>query len=468
MSNRRSRMPKSRVTALAALAVSLPLALAAPALAVPAGPRPPASTAVPATGSAAAAAPAPHGRAVPAIPTGSVVQNGVPELTGAASPVTTRFTATLPAGTTGRVSALLAFDPDQLPGAGVTSWRVATRLHASCSVNRGPYQACDWTADIPSDDDPLASYLRVPLPAADAGGTITYDVRMSADYGALPEDQLLHGWMEVTDADGNALAVGGAQIQYRTGVMPAAYRGALYARDTAGVLWRYEGNDTYLTHVPLKPRARVGGGWNAYTAIVPLGGQSADAQGDLVARDKAGVLWYYAHSGNPAQPFKSRVKVGGGWNAYTALSAISGERYRAGDLVARDRSGTLWRYRATGNPARPFAARLKVGGGWNAYTSITAYGGGVVARDAAGVLWSYWPAIDPHATDPFMPRLKVGGGWNAYTAFSGTMIGHYGSGDSLFARDRSGRLWWYDEAMLGVPGARTSVGAGWNIYTVLF
>ncbi|WP_141726090.1 tachylectin-related carbohydrate-binding protein [Actinacidiphila rubida] len=464
-------MPRSGLMAATAAAVLMPLTLAAPALAGapnPSGGAPaPAST--PASPAPTAAAAAPHGQAAPAVPTGVVTQAYVPVVTpGPLGAGATRFTVRLPQGTTGQVGAVMAFDPYQLPPAGYTSWRVASHLHAVCSVNGGPFRTCEWAGGIDDGDDPLAAYLRLVMPVADATATMTYDVRITADYGALPDDQLLHGWFRATDADGGSLAVGSAQLQYLRGETPAAARGVLYARDATGELWRYEGTDTSQSTVPFKPPAKVGGGWNAYTAIIPLGAQSAAATGDVVARDKDGVLWYFAHSGDPARPFAPRVRIGAGWNIYTALSATSDSGARHADLVARDRDGVLWRYRATGAAGAPFAPRERIGAGWNAYTAISPYGDGIVARDASGVLWSYAARPSGTGTDPFEPRVKVGAGWNVYTALSGSNVANGAAGDSLMARDAAGRLWWYDQKSDHIPGSRTIVGAGWNIYTAIF
>ncbi|MBY8879219.1 tachylectin-related carbohydrate-binding protein [Actinacidiphila acidipaludis] len=482
-------MPTSRLLAVSAAAVLMPLALAAPALAgtpgtpgtTPATAATTTATAAPSTTTATApAAPqgpkatdgghaAPDAQAQPAVPTGVVTQSQVPQVTaGQPNGGFTQFTVRLPEGTTGPLSALLAFEPYQLPPAGYTPSRVAAALHSSCSVNGGPYRACGWLGGVDDGDDPLAGYVRLPMPAADAGTTLTYRVQISADYGTLPADQLLHGWLRVSDADGNAVAVGSAQVQYLKGEAPAGRRGVLYARDTAGVLWRYEGNDTTQSTEPFKPRARIGDGWNAYTAIVPLGAQSAAATGDLLARDKDGVLWYYVHTGDPARPFAPRVRVGAGWNIYTALSATSDSTGRHADLVARDQDGNLWRYRATGNTGAPLTGRVLVGAGWNAYTAITPYGDGVVARDASGVLWSYGARLTDNGDDPFEPRVKVGAGWNVYTALSRSNVGYNAAPDSLIARDAAGRLWWYGQKSAHIPGGRTYVGAGWNIYSVIF
>ncbi len=44
-------------------------------------------------------------------------------------------------------------------------------------------------------------------------------------------------------------------------------------------------------------RERVGGGWNAYSALVGTGDLSGDGRTDLLARDTAGKLWRYASTG---------------------------------------------------------------------------------------------------------------------------------------------------------------------------
>ncbi|MGW4699586.1 hypothetical protein [Streptomyces sp. NPDC004285] len=138
-------------------------------------------------------------------------------------------------------------------------------------------------------------------------------------------------------------------------------RGALHARDKQGVLWRYEGTGDVTR--PFATRKRVGGGWNAYTVVTPLFSATAGGTGRLVARDRAGVLWYYEGTSDPAAPFAPRERVGGGWNTYTALVGTGG-----GGLVARDRDGVLWLYEKTYEGyRRPFEPRQRIGGGWNVY-----------------------------------------------------------------------------------------------------
>ncbi|MCL2553994.1 MAG: tachylectin-related carbohydrate-binding protein [Actinomycetia bacterium] len=468
---RRMRYPSGRrLAAVAAAAVLVPLGAASPALA--GGREQPASHAVQARSASGQ-------DAVPAAAPGTAVQYGVPVVSAGADPVTTTFHATLPAGTPGPVMAQLAFPADQLPAGGYTSSGVAAGLHATCSVNGGTYLPCGWTGGA----DPAGDYLRLALPPAAAAAGLTYSVRIAADPGTLPADQLLTGWIELTTPgpdggqDGGTgdtvLADGVAQFRYQLSLPAAGTRGQMYAVDRDGVLWRYEG--TGASARPFLARQPVGGGWGQYTAITPLSSTDAAGRGDLVARDRSGVLWYYRGSGNPAQPFEPRVRVGGGWNTYTALTGTGGQdgnlrSLMDGELVARDHDGVLWYYRATGDLQRPFAARARVGGGWNAYTELSVYGNGIVARDASGVLWSYTrdPGSPPGGR-PFLPRVRVGGGWNRYTAFSGALVGPYAP-HVLAARSSAGGLYLYGDAAgrPQIPGTAGYVGAGWNVYTVIF
>ncbi|WP_405495155.1 hypothetical protein [Streptomyces sp. NBC_00096] len=140
--------------------------------------------------------------------------------------------------------------------------------------------------------------------------------------------------------------------------------------------------------------------------------------------------------------------------------------------MARDRDGVLWFYQGTGNPDRPFKARVSLGGGWNQYTSLTAFPNGILARDAAGVLWIYDASI-ANVGGPLDPRRKYGTGFGSFTAlaFGGAKTGA-GHAD-LVARDRAGNLWLY-EGMTNVrddrktlTGKRTLISGAWNVYTLL-
>ncbi|MEU1226302.1 hypothetical protein [Streptomyces sp. NPDC005828] len=93
-----------------------------------------------------------------------------------------------------------------------------------------------------------------------------------------------------------------------------------------------------------------------------------------MARDKAGVLWFYQGSGNPDAPFKPRVRVGGGWNVYDRI-ALAGQLSGSfkNDFLARDAQGRLWLYegvdRASGDLV-PSPTRRQIGWGWGIYDTI--------------------------------------------------------------------------------------------------
>ncbi|MFI8322715.1 FG-GAP repeat domain-containing protein [Streptomyces sp. NPDC085529] len=193
-------------------------------------------------------------------------------------------------------------------------------------------------------------------------------------------------------------------------------------RSGGGVLSSYDlGQLRRLQYDEPETATRIGGGWNAYDRITATGNTGGTAAPDLVARDGAGVLWWYAGKGDGT--FATRIRVGGGWNTYDTLtggSDVTGDGRN--DLLAADRTGILWLYPGTGNAAAPFAARKRVGGGWGVYNLLSATGdlggataGDLVARDRDGVLWLYLAKGD----GTFAPRTRIGGGWNTYDEIIG-------------------------------------------------
>ncbi|QPK45052.1 N-acetylmuramoyl-L-alanine amidase [Streptomyces gardneri] len=254
----------------------------------------------------------------------------------------------------------------------------------------------------------------------------------------------------------------------------ATNRYNVLARDASGVLWQYQG--TGNASAPFLNRYRVGPGWQAYNAVTPMTALRADGTGDAVARDASGVLWYYQGSGNPAAPFKARLRTGGGWGVYDKIIAVRDVTNDGRpDLIAREKSGVLWLYKGTGTPATPFATRIRVGGGWQTYNAIVSTGdlsgdgkADLIGRDASGVLWSYKGTGS--STTPFATRYRVGAGWGAYNSIVGPSdLSTDGKGD-LIARDASGALWSYKgTGSLTAPFAtRVNVGPGWQIYNLIF
>ncbi|MET9426889.1 VCBS repeat-containing protein [Streptomyces sp. NPDC003036] len=128
-------------------------------------------------------------------------------------------------------------------------------------------------------------------------------------------------------------------------------RADLFATDTSGVLWLYKG--TGSATAPFATRTKIGGGWQIYNQITAVGDIAGSAAGDLIARDTAGVLWLY--QGNGTGGFAARVRIGSGWNAFSQLVGagdVTGDGRP--DLIAYGTNGT-YVYRSTGSATAPFS-----------------------------------------------------------------------------------------------------------------
>ncbi|MEU2230162.1 FG-GAP repeat domain-containing protein [Streptomyces vietnamensis] len=143
------------------------------------------------------------------------------------------------------------------------------------------------------------------------------------------------------------------------------------ARDKSGVLWLYQG--TGISKAPLATRVRIGSGWNTYNQLTGGSDLTGDGRADLVATDKAGDLWLYKGTGSLTTPYAGRKKIGGGWGIYNRITATGNlAGAAAGDLVARDKDGVLWLYLGKGDGT--FAPRVKIGSGWGAYGHLLGIG----------------------------------------------------------------------------------------------
>ncbi|MFJ5832236.1 FG-GAP repeat domain-containing protein [Streptomyces sp. NPDC093089] len=143
------------------------------------------------------------------------------------------------------------------------------------------------------------------------------------------------------------------------------------ARDRGGALWLYQG--TGIGEKPFSGRTRIGTGWQVYDQIAGGSDLTGDGKSDLLATDRSGGLWLYPGTGNANAPLSARKKIGTGWGIYNQITATGNlAGAPAGDLVARDKAGVLWMYLGLGNGT--FAPRVRLGGGWNAYRDIVGIG----------------------------------------------------------------------------------------------
>ncbi|MFE5633377.1 FG-GAP repeat domain-containing protein [Streptomyces sp. NPDC056543] len=213
----------------------------------------------------------------------------------------------------------------------------------------------------------------------------------------------------------------------------------LLARDSSGTLWRDSPGDGLQA-------SAIRSGWHVYDKTEVVGDIVGQGHtGDVIARDRAGVLWLHQPYGTG---FLSRTQVGGGWQTYATItggSDLTGDGRP--DVVAVDKAGVLWLYKSTGLASRPFEARERVGTGWHIYDQLAAVGelaggpaGDLVARDRDGVLWLYLGRGD----GTFTQRTRIGGGWQIYSQLIGAGdVDHDGKADLFAAHPGSKSVYLY-------------------------
>ncbi|MFD9791406.1 FG-GAP-like repeat-containing protein [Streptomyces sp. NPDC059070] len=212
-----------------------------------------------------------------------------------------------------------------------------------------------------------------------------------------------------------------------------------------------------------------GGGWNAYNKLLTPGDVTGDGKPDLLARTPGGDLYLYAGTGSSSgDPFAGRIKVGGGWQAYDQLlgaNDVNGDGIA--DVLARTPGGDLYFYAGTGNTAAPLKARVRLGGGWNTYNQVfsldDANGDGyadLFARTADGTVYLYYA----DGAGNFRTRERWGTGWqvvSSYTSASATpMVGK----SEILGRDAQGTLYYYYALNNGQLSSRSQASdtGGWK------
>ncbi|MFE5660898.1 FG-GAP repeat domain-containing protein [Streptomyces sp. NPDC056517] len=261
-------------------------------------------------------------------------------------------------------------------------------------VTTGRFTVTRPAAPHDYDDDGAADLL-----VRDTGGVLwRFGTRPTAPGGSL------------TDT-GVSRVSGGWQVYDRietAGNIAGTTAPDVLARDRVGGLWLYQGTND--RDRPLSGRTWVGGGWQIYDRIAGGGDVTGDGRTDAVATDKAGVLWLHPGTGKATAPFSARKRVGGGWGVYNEVAAVGNlAGGPAGDLLARDRNGVLWLHLGKGDGT--FAARTRIGGGWGGFTGLVGVGDAngdgradLIASSAAGTTF-YAGTGDWKA--PFKPGVKT-------------------------------------------------------------
>ncbi|MFJ2771727.1 FG-GAP-like repeat-containing protein [Streptomyces sp. NPDC087300] len=214
-------------------------------------------------------------------------------------------------------------------------------------------------------------------------------------------------------------------------------------------------------------------GWSTKALAVPFGDLDKDRCNDVLVRMTDGSLrGYRPKCGQPLTPSTPYVKLGTGWNAYDVLTS-PGDLTRDGraDLVARKKAtGDLYVFAAKSDGT--LAAGKKIRSAWTSYTHVVGAGdlngdgiGDVLARHRNGTLYRY----DGKGDGTLKDRATVFTGWGAsYDTIvgAGDITGD-GKAD-LVVRDKTGNLYRNDGKGNGSFTGRTKIASGWGIYKGVF
>ncbi|WP_405818816.1 FG-GAP-like repeat-containing protein [Streptomyces sp. NBC_01390] len=191
----------------------------------------------------------------------------------------------------------------------------------------------------------------------------------------------------------------------------------LLVRNSAGQLTRYDGTCGKAFTPKTPPHSVLGTGFGAYNVLTSPGDLTGDGRADLIARDKTGVLWRYSADGKGG--LTERDKLVGGQGGYTRLVGagdLNGDGI--GDMVGLDGSGVLWRWLGDGKGA--FGARVRIAGGISVNAlavpgDLTGDGRpDLLGRDSAGALWRW----NGTTAATFGTKARIATGWNSYTSLS--------------------------------------------------
>jgi hypothetical protein len=91
-----------------------------------------------------------------------------------------------------------------------------------------------------------------------------------------------------------------------------------------------------------------------------------DGHQDVLARyDATGDLWLYPGESRRSQLTTAPVRIGGGWNAYTSFGVTDWDRDGHQDILTRNNdSADLWLYPGESRRGPTSTPRVQIGNGW--------------------------------------------------------------------------------------------------------
>lgn len=181
--------------------------------------------------------------------------------------------------------------------------------------------------------------------------------------------------------------------------------------------------------------------WNDFTSIMSYGNSWIVVKSD-------GTVWSYPT--DAAGNFGPPAKLAEGWKNYDPVILYGNA------IIARD-GGNLLRFAIAGDGS--IGASTNIGTGWDIFSQIFGYKGSLITINKNdGSLWRY-PLDDAGI---FGTGAPIGQGWQAVNVL-------FGSATAIIAVV-GGNLWQYplDEYGNFDYGNIRQIGAGWDIFSVLF
>jgi hypothetical protein len=181
---------------------------------------------------------------------------------------------------------------------------------------------------------------------------------------------------------------------------------------SGGALYLYPGDG----EGHLGNRTQIGSGWNSMSAIVSGHDFNVDGMVDVVAREKStGDLWLYPGDGNG--DLRPRVKIGTGWNSLREITAV-GDLDHDGhaDIIGiHNSNGCMYFYGGKGTGG--VKNSVKLGCGWAGMDALAAIGDMdldghldlIARRESDGWLVLYRGS----GTGSFLTRVDLSGGFGA-------------------------------------------------------